>query len=354
MRGLALEGGGAKGAYQAGAIKALNKRGIKFDGVAGTSIGAINAACYASGNFEAMYRVWLTADCEKLFGFETKIVDAFDNREITKDNVKKGLEAIIKIIKNRGIDITNIRKILEKNINEKKLRNSKVDFGLITVRIKDLKPIKITKKDIPEGKLIDYIIASAYLPCFKFQRIIDDNFYFDGGIYNNCPIDMFIENGYDEIYVIKAWEGVKVKYTKKPGVKVIVIGSKEKLGSILSFSPRHAKRKMNLGYYDTIKVLDNLDGERYYFKRHGEKYYTSLFSVSEMNSMKKKYGGLITPKSNKKFIIKVLEEVCDEFKIQQFKVYNIPFLITKLKYMSVSRRNSKYFDFIDKIRVTFE
>ena len=39
MRGLVLEGGGAKGAYQAGAIKALEKKGIKFDGVAGTSTG---------------------------------------------------------------------------------------------------------------------------------------------------------------------------------------------------------------------------------------------------------------------------------------------------------------------------
>ena len=47
MRGLVLEGGGAKGAYEAGAIKALQKKKIYFDGVSGTSIGAINAAFYA-------------------------------------------------------------------------------------------------------------------------------------------------------------------------------------------------------------------------------------------------------------------------------------------------------------------
>ena len=36
MRGLVLEGGGAKGAYEAGAIKALQKKKIYFDGVSGT------------------------------------------------------------------------------------------------------------------------------------------------------------------------------------------------------------------------------------------------------------------------------------------------------------------------------
>ena len=228
----------------------------------------------------------------------------------------------------------------------------KTNYG--TFRIKDLKPIKITIKDIPEGKLIDYIIASAYLPCFKFEKIIDNSFYFDGGIYDNCPVDMFMDAGYDEIYVVKAWEGEKLKYKKKLGTKVVVISCREKLGSILSFSPRKAKRKINLGYYDTLRALDNLDGDKYYFKKYNENYYSSLFSSKDMAFMRKKYGNLFTSKSNKKFIISIIEQVCDEFKIQQFKVYNMPFLITKLKYKMVSNKNSKFYSFIDKIKVKFE
>lgn len=354
MRGLALQGGGAKGAYQVGAILAFNKRGIKFDGAMGTSIGAINAAFYASSNINGLYKLWLTTDCEKLFGFETAIVDAFDDGKINKNYIIKGIESIAKIIKNKGIDTSPIRKLLEKNISEKKLRKSKIDYGLVTFRIKDLKPIKITIKDIPEGKLIDYIIASAYLPCFKFEKIIDNSFYFDGGIYDNCPVDMFMDAGYDEIYVVKAWEGEKLKYKKKLGTKVVVISCREKLGSILSFSPRKAKRKINLGYYDTLRALDNLDGDKYYFKKYNENYYSSLFSSKDMASMRKKYGNLFTSKSNKKFIISIIEQVCDEFKIQQFKVYNMPFLITKLKYKMVSNKNSKFYSFIDKIKVKFE
>jgi len=42
--GLALEGGGARGAYQIGAWKALKEAGVKINAVAGTSVGALNGA----------------------------------------------------------------------------------------------------------------------------------------------------------------------------------------------------------------------------------------------------------------------------------------------------------------------
>ncbi|MDE1868034.1 MAG: patatin-like phospholipase family protein, partial [Thaumarchaeota archaeon] len=41
---LVLQGGGSLGAYECGVYKALHRHGIKFDIVAGTSIGAVNAA----------------------------------------------------------------------------------------------------------------------------------------------------------------------------------------------------------------------------------------------------------------------------------------------------------------------
>lgn len=41
---LVLQGGGSLGAYECGVYKALHKNGIKFDIIAGTSIGAVNAA----------------------------------------------------------------------------------------------------------------------------------------------------------------------------------------------------------------------------------------------------------------------------------------------------------------------
>ena len=45
MIGLALAGGGVRGAYQIGVYLALKKSHIKIDGFVGTSIGAFNAFC---------------------------------------------------------------------------------------------------------------------------------------------------------------------------------------------------------------------------------------------------------------------------------------------------------------------
>ena len=62
MKGLVLEGGGTKGAYQLGAYKALKELGVEFDGVVGTSIGALNAAFIVQEDYEIMKDIWLNRD----------------------------------------------------------------------------------------------------------------------------------------------------------------------------------------------------------------------------------------------------------------------------------------------------
>jgi len=49
---LVLQGGGALGAYQAGAFEALTEAGLEPDGIAGISIGAINGAIIAGNKPE--------------------------------------------------------------------------------------------------------------------------------------------------------------------------------------------------------------------------------------------------------------------------------------------------------------
>ncbi len=353
MKALILEGGGGKGAYEAGAIKALNKKKIYFDGVGGTSIGAINAVCYAARSCDVMYKIWLTTNSDELFGIETEFLTNFYNKTFTRDDIKRGFKSIQNIIKNKGIDIANIKAVLSKNISEKKFRKSKIDFGLNTFSLSDLKPVEVFKEDIPEGKLIDYVLSSAYLPFFKFEKIIDDKYYVDGGVYRNTPIDMFINKGYDEILVIKAWR-TKLKYKHKKGLKLNVITPRESLGSPVLFEPSVSEYRMNLGYYDTLKFLDNLDGNKYYFKNYNEKYYNGLFDKSALKKMIKKYNNGITPKSNKEFILKIIERICKEQKINRFKVYNLPYLITKLKYILSGKIKNQYYDFIKNIKVDFE
>jgi NTE family protein len=67
MRGLVLEGGGARGAYQIGVVKALFEHGLDFDGYVGTSIGSINAAMLAQGDFDKALELWKSISMEQIF-----------------------------------------------------------------------------------------------------------------------------------------------------------------------------------------------------------------------------------------------------------------------------------------------
>jgi NTE family protein len=57
-RGLVLEGGGAKGAYAYGCLLALRERGIRFDAVAGTSVGALNGLLWATDSLQGERPTW--------------------------------------------------------------------------------------------------------------------------------------------------------------------------------------------------------------------------------------------------------------------------------------------------------
>ena len=56
--GLVLDGGGARGAYQIGAWKALKEAGVKISAVAGTSVGALNGALICMDDLEKAEKIW--------------------------------------------------------------------------------------------------------------------------------------------------------------------------------------------------------------------------------------------------------------------------------------------------------
>jgi predicted acylesterase/phospholipase RssA len=57
-RGLVLQGGGAKGAFQFGVLQELHEAGIEFDVIAGTSVGALNGAVVAAEAWELGAQLW--------------------------------------------------------------------------------------------------------------------------------------------------------------------------------------------------------------------------------------------------------------------------------------------------------
>ncbi len=66
-RAIVLPGGGGRGAYQVGVVKALMEQGLTFDFAFGTSIGGLNAAMIAQGDLQRLEELWSTMKAKDIF-----------------------------------------------------------------------------------------------------------------------------------------------------------------------------------------------------------------------------------------------------------------------------------------------
>jgi predicted acylesterase/phospholipase RssA len=69
-RVLVLGGGGAKGAYAFGCLKALRDREFAFDAISGASAGALNALAWSTGSFAEAEELWLRMSLETVYPFK--------------------------------------------------------------------------------------------------------------------------------------------------------------------------------------------------------------------------------------------------------------------------------------------
>ena len=79
--GLVLEGGGVKGVYQLGAIEALYEAGVHFDGVAGTSIGALNGAALIGAGIEGLASMWNTVMESDVFELDEDWLSKYKHKD---------------------------------------------------------------------------------------------------------------------------------------------------------------------------------------------------------------------------------------------------------------------------------
>jgi len=282
MYGLVLEGGGAKGSYQIGAVKALYEMGYKFDAITGTSIGAINGAFLALGKFDEVYSIWEEAELSNAINTDKEILTKLLDFDIKTKDIPKVLNYIIETVENGGLDITPLRKLLNDNIDEEGIRNSDINFGLVTVSFTDINPIEVFIKDIPKGKLIEYIIASASLPIFKLNKI-DGKSYIDGGFYDNCPINLMSQTGIKDIIVIEIdGSGIRRK-PKKDDLNIIRIQPRKKISRTIEVDPEILKKSIMYGYFDAYRVIKKFYGTNYYIKieENEEKFINEILKLSD-------------------------------------------------------------------------
>ena len=264
---LVLEGGGARGAYQIGAYKALKEEGYEFKAVIGTSIGAINAALIVQGDEEKLEELWRNLSFGDLINVDdNKVQDLIVNKNLTKDNLSEITRVTTDALKSLGINTDKERELLERYVDEEKIRKSKIRFGLVTFNLSDFKAEKLFIEDIPKGKLVDYLMASSNLPVFKRAKIEDKN-YLDGGAVDNCSVEMLYDAGYKNVVAVRLFLRNRIrKYyslKKNEDLNLEMIVPSENLPYILNFETSSLNNIIDYGYVDTIKQIEKLNGTYY-------------------------------------------------------------------------------------------
>ena len=275
--GLVLEGGGAKGSFQIGAWRALREAGIKIKCVSGVSVGALNGALICMDDPEKAEDIWHNINYSAVMDFN-----------MNTGSILETAEEIKKLIKDRGVDITPLKKLLHETVDEEKIRNSHCELFATTFSVSDMKLLNIDVKSASEGKMEEILLASAFFPVFKTEKL-SGKLYTDGGGFNNVPLDVLVDRGYQDVIVVRIYgpgydREKKVKIPE--GTNIYHIAPREELGGVLEFDKKRSRKNMALGYLEASRLLYGLDGRRYYiYAPYEEPYYFDRM-MSELELLK--------------------------------------------------------------------
>lgn len=163
--GLVLGGGGAKGAAEIGVLKVMEANNVKFDYIAGTSIGASVGALYAAG--------YTSAEMEQIMG------------SLTVED---------------GTDSDRIKAILSKAFEDKGVKtfaDLKIPFRCVAADAKTQSEVVLS-----EGNLLESVMASMAIPVIYKTVEMNDMRLVDGGFLNNLPTDVAKAMGAEYTVVI--------------------------------------------------------------------------------------------------------------------------------------------------------
>ena len=328
---LVLAGGGARGAYQVGAWKALKEAGVKINAVAGTSVGALNGALICMEDIERAERIWHEMTFSKVMNVDDAWAEKLFHGE---QGFKEVLHELRNAIANRGVDITPLKKLIRENMNEEKMRASKVAFYLITFSLSEFKKMDLGKEDIPHGLMEDFLLASAYLPGFKNEKLHGKR-YIDGSVVNNVPIESLVRRGYTDIIAIRITGFGREPRVKMPeGSTLYEIDPRVDLGSAIEFDGKRSRHNMKIGYYDAKRMLYGLEGFIYYIKpEHNDSWYRDKFhgfSEREKTSIAFLLK-LSRDHTEKELYLAMLEASAKQLRVPKYHIYSVEELYQQTK-----------------------
>ena len=253
--GLVLSGGGAKGAYQIGVFRAMQELGITHEigGISGASIGAINTALFASGNYRKAVMAWSEVDLLSVFDTEWAMLDGKEgtfSREELLRLIRKYV-SYVKLKRSKIPVICSVSRMITKDEYQNSIR------GFLGESVYHGEYMRIDGRTA--GTIEDIILASSAMPIIHEPVEIDGYYYRDGGLTDNVPIRPLYELGFREMVVIGLSKEMKRFQAYYPDVRFRGIYPSHSLGDLvhgtLNFRPQFIRECQKLGYRDGIETL---------------------------------------------------------------------------------------------------
>ena len=220
---LALQGGGALGAYHVGVYQALHEAGIEPDWVIGTSIGAINAAVIAGNppqerlpRLRALWdrfqqepplqalRLWPEMG-EALANFSA-LAHGIPHFYTARLPAWGGLQAKVGLDRASYYDTAPLRETLSELVDLDVLgKQMRLTVGAVNVTRGEMR--YFDSRDAPLG--LDEVMASGALPPGFPAIRVDGEAYWDGGLYSNTPIEVVLDDNPRRdavIFSVNVWQ----------------------------------------------------------------------------------------------------------------------------------------------------
>lgn len=303
--GVVLTGGGAKGAFHVGAMRAIAELGIPVGAVAGASIGALNGAIVSTAdNMQEAYLtlldIWQSLASDKVislsgsapayftlmtgmgvaframpvfsaavpvgnwlaeeFGFDIPIMNGellddshlvnLIERHTTPEAIKKGLPLFVSVYESSDA-VSDVLGVFKSSLRLGNTRES--DF--------------LHLQSLQDAEMQQALMASAALPLLFRSREVQGKCYTDGGqgdwygVGGNTPVKPLVEAGYDNIIVVHLCDGSAWDRNQYPNTNIIEIRPRNPLArgnalaDVLGFDHKRIQSWIQQGYEDSMHCL---------------------------------------------------------------------------------------------------
>lgn len=284
--GLVLSGGAAKGLAHVGVLKALEENEIPIDYIVGTSMGGIIAGCYAAGmSPDQIEHMALSEQFLRLVngmpekGFNYYYHRSEDNPHFLKLNLS--LDSILNLQLNTSIasDVSLNFGLADMFAQASAISNNNFDSLFVPLRVVAADIFTQNQVILSNGVLSDALRATQTVPFFYNPIRVGGKYLFDGGVYNNFPVDV-AQNEFKPDVIIGANVSSKVynDYPYSLDEKLIsnsllfLLLDKSDPGSVpedgvyiqpnlagyTSFDFAHAKSLIDSGYAQTLRQMEDI------------------------------------------------------------------------------------------------